>query len=173
MSTSFSSLLNYELADEYSPEKPHQAVRIGERYYGCDTNGNLIEESSAPIGQSEAGEAPREQRISDVRRVDQGWGYEFDTEEKENVYRRFFKWDSENRLTSVSEGADVTSFLYRCRWRADQQTRGAGRKALLQRMVDGKQRRTAGAAEERCEYHRRGRPLTGIRNRSSSAPSGW
>ena len=112
MSTSFSSLLNYELAYEYSPEKPHQAARIGERYYGYDANGNLIEESSAPIGQSEAGEAPREQRIGDVRRVDQGWGYEFDTEEKENVYRRFFKWDSENRLTSVSEGADVTSFLY-------------------------------------------------------------
>ena len=50
-----------------------------------------IKENSAPIGQSEAGEAPREQRIGDVRRVDQGWGYEFDTEEKENVYRRFFK----------------------------------------------------------------------------------
>ena len=82
MSTSFSSLLNYELAYEYSPEKPHQAARIGERYYGYDTNGNLIEESSAPIGQSETGEAPREQRIGDVRRVDQGWGYEFDNRQK-------------------------------------------------------------------------------------------
>ena len=63
---------DYDLGYVYDVEKPHQARRIGDYYFGYDDNGNIIRESDLPPGSGEEYEAP--ERIGDVRVADRAWG---------------------------------------------------------------------------------------------------
>ena len=104
--------LNYQLDYEYDENKPRQATKIGEMYYGYDPNGNLIEESVIPVGRSRAGQAANITQIGKVRIADRGFGLVNNPEDDASLYRRMFSWDEENRLKKVQDPSNTVQFLY-------------------------------------------------------------
>ena len=104
--------LNYNLDYEYDENKPYQPKKIGEMYYAYDPNGNTIEESIIPAGQSRPGEDPNLTRIGKVRIADQGFGLVNNLRYTSGPYRRMFIWDEENRLKKVQDPSVTVQFLY-------------------------------------------------------------
>ena len=104
--------LNYNLDYEYDENKPYQPKKIGEMYYAYDPNGNTIEESVIPAGQSRPGEDPNLTRIGKVRIADQGFGLVNNLRYTSGAYRRMFIWDEENRLKKVQDSSVTVQFLY-------------------------------------------------------------
>ena len=104
--------LNYQLDYEYDENKPRQATKIGEMYYGYDPNGNLTEESVIPVGQSRAGQAANITQIGKVKMADRGFGLVNNPEDDASLYRRMFTWDEENRLKKVQDPSNTVQFLY-------------------------------------------------------------
>ena len=104
--------LNYNLDYEYDENKPYQPKKIGEMYYAYDPNGNTIEESVIPAGQSRPGEDPNLTRIGKVRIADQGFGLVNILKDTSSPYRRMFIWDEENRLKKVQDPSVTVQFLY-------------------------------------------------------------
>lgn len=74
---------NYELDYIYDASKPHQAARIGDKYFGYDDNGNLITESRQPPEVKGGYEAP--ERIGEVRVADRAWGMGEDSSEDSHL----------------------------------------------------------------------------------------
>ena len=91
---------------------PTQPKKIGEMYYAYDPNGNTIEESIIPAGQSRPGEDPNLTRIGKVRIADQGFGLVNNLRYTSGPYRRMFIWDEENRLKKVQDPSVTVQFLY-------------------------------------------------------------
>ena len=104
--------LNYNLDYEYDENKPYQPKKIGEMYYAYDPNGNTIEESVIPAGQSRPGEDPNLTQIGKVRIADQGFGLVNNLRYTSGPYRRMFSWDEENRLKKVQDPSVTVQFLY-------------------------------------------------------------
>ena len=111
-------------------KKPHQAVRIEDRYFSYDEVGNVIRESALPSKTKGGYEA------SDVQK--EAWEMEGPKKlGEEEGYLREFTWNEDNRLKAVKFNNKIVSFLMRCQWRANQQAGHEWGNPVLQLLVLG------------------------------------
>ena len=106
--------LSYELDYSYYENSPHQAEVIGNMYYLYDSNGNVTEERKG--GHSEEGikETSTVSQSGNITQVNRAFGFyrHEGSSEEESVYKRTYSWDSENRLTQVSDETTDAKYKY-------------------------------------------------------------
>ncbi|QQO10753.1 toxin TcdB middle/N-terminal domain-containing protein [Breznakiella homolactica] len=112
--------LNYTLDYEYIEKdgiKSHQAKRIGDRYYSCDLNGNIVEVREG--GNRE--EAPKSKepigKDGSLRWTEYGMGLDRGNNSGGGSsggepWSRQYVWDEENRLIKSTEGTLVVTYSY-------------------------------------------------------------
>ncbi|MCF6335629.1 MAG: peptidoglycan DD-metalloendopeptidase family protein, partial [Spirochaetales bacterium] len=104
--------LNYNLEYTYYADKPKQAEIIGNLWYLYDSNGNIIEEQSgghSAEGISGSGTLRTEGEVS---LLDRGIALTRNTEETDNIYKRTYQWDEENRLKTTIDPAHTVEYRY-------------------------------------------------------------
>ena len=104
--------LNYNYNYTYYADKPKQAEIIGNLWYLYDSNGNMIEERAgghSAAGLQGSGTITKSGNITEMNR---GIALSRNAEEPENVYKRTYIWDEENRLKTTIDPAQTVEYRY-------------------------------------------------------------
>ena len=110
--------LNYNFDYVYDENFAHRLVRVGERYYKYDANGNIICEQDGDFDNNNGDDVAYykiTQELEDVYSTDYGWGL-FKEDDSSNAslqkrYKRTYTWDEKNQLISSVDSNYSTSYV--------------------------------------------------------------